>query len=81
MKETSKETIRGFDGANSWYMPSTWDDLKMFLEKFNKSSDYDIGDIRKLTVETTTQVNKRVSHVVSHLSICQKDTTSTSISG
>ncbi|CAL5442206.1 unnamed protein product [Camellia sinensis] len=53
-------------------MPSTWDDLKLFLEKFNESSDYDIGDIRKLTVETTAHVNKCVSHAVSRLSICQK---------
>lgn len=60
------------DGATSWYMPSTWDDLKMFLKKFNESSDYDIGDIRNLTVETTAHVNKRVSHAVSCLSICQK---------
>ena len=59
-------------GATSWYMPSTWDDLKLFLEKFNESSDYDIGDIRKLTVEPTAHVNKCVSHAVSRLSICQK---------
>ncbi|THG04436.1 hypothetical protein TEA_003284 [Camellia sinensis var. sinensis] len=50
-----------------WYMPQHGNDLKMFWRKFNESSDYDIGDIRKLThkLETTATLIIVSVHAVS----------------
>ncbi|KAI8002908.1 hypothetical protein LOK49_LG08G03400 [Camellia lanceoleosa] len=62
----------GGDGATCcWYRPSTtWDDLQRQLNTF---IDYEVGEgeIRKLTVDTTSHFKPKVSHAVSRLSLCK----------
>ncbi|KAA8526190.1 hypothetical protein F0562_008071 [Nyssa sinensis] len=43
------------DGA-SWHKPSTWQDMESLLEGYGGCSDYDVGDVPKLVLDTTAPV-------------------------
>ncbi|KAJ9177570.1 hypothetical protein P3X46_012777 [Hevea brasiliensis] len=57
---------RGAAHQASWHKPSTWQDLQRLLEEYDGCTDYDVGDVPKLVVDTTADVgvDKLVSRVV-----------------
>nr|DAD43824.1 TPA_asm: hypothetical protein HUJ06_002054 [Nelumbo nucifera] len=42
--------------AAGWHKPATWQDLQKLLDGYAGCSDYDVGDVPKLTVDTTAPV-------------------------
>lgn len=56
---------RGGDGS-SWHKPSTWHDLQTLLQGYGGCTDYDVGDVPMMVVDTTAplQFQELVSRVV-----------------
>lgn len=54
------------DRLSSWHKPSTWRDLERLLEGYCGCTEYDVGDVPKLTVDTTASVGfqELVSNVI-----------------
>ncbi|XP_018857069.1 uncharacterized protein LOC109019255 [Juglans regia] len=54
------------DGTASWHKPATWRDIERLLEGYAGCTDYDIGDVPRLVVDTTApvEVGELVSSVV-----------------
>nr|GEX34604.1 P-loop containing nucleoside triphosphate hydrolase [Tanacetum cinerariifolium] len=45
---------RGKDGCGgSWHKPTTWRDMERLLEGYNGRTDYEMGDVPKLVLDTT----------------------------
>ncbi|KAH8515549.1 hypothetical protein H0E87_004132 [Populus deltoides] len=57
---------RGKGDQASWHKPSTWQDLERLLEGYGGSTDYDIGDVPKIVLDTSVavSVDELVSRVV-----------------
>ncbi|KDP29708.1 hypothetical protein JCGZ_18643 [Jatropha curcas] len=57
---------RGAGDEASWHKPSTWQDLERLIEGYGGCTDYDVGDVPKLVVDTTAEVGVKelVSGVV-----------------
>ncbi|KAG5250631.1 zinc finger MYM-type protein [Salix suchowensis] len=57
---------RGRGDQASWHKPSTWQDLERLLEGYDGSTDYDVGDVPKLVLDTSVSVavDELVSRVV-----------------
>ncbi|KAI3688792.1 hypothetical protein L2E82_46622 [Cichorium intybus] len=50
---------RGKDGCGgSWHKPATWRDMERLLEGYNGCTDYDVGDVPKLVLDTTVACGK-----------------------
>ncbi|KAK1568016.1 hypothetical protein Q3G72_019424 [Acer saccharum] len=43
-------------GGSSWHKPSTWDDMERLLQGYGGCTDYDVGDVPKVIVDTTAPV-------------------------
>ncbi|KAK4847161.1 hypothetical protein QYF36_026409 [Acer negundo] len=43
-------------GGSSWHKPSTWHDLERLLQGYGGCTDYDVGDVPKVIVDTTAPV-------------------------
>ncbi|KAJ4728973.1 P-loop containing nucleoside triphosphate hydrolase [Melia azedarach] len=41
---------------SSWHKPSTWRDLERLLEGYGGCTEYDVGNVPKLTVDTTAGI-------------------------
>ncbi|KZV27407.1 hypothetical protein F511_02516 [Dorcoceras hygrometricum] len=50
-------------GAEKWHKPATWVEMERLLEGYGGCWDYDVGEVGKLVVDTTTSVE--VSELVS----------------
>ncbi|PIA37829.1 hypothetical protein AQUCO_03000398v1 [Aquilegia coerulea] len=46
---------RGTNDVASWHKPLTWYDLKKLVEKYDGCYNYDVGDVPKMVVDTTSQ--------------------------
>ncbi|KAJ6685115.1 hypothetical protein OIU79_015232 [Salix purpurea] len=57
---------RGRGAQASWHKPSTWQDLERLLEGYDGSTDYDVGDVPKIVLDTSVSVavDELVSRVV-----------------
>uniref|UniRef100_A0A6N2KND0 AAA+ ATPase domain-containing protein n=1 Tax=Salix viminalis TaxID=40686 RepID=A0A6N2KND0_SALVM len=57
---------RGRGDQASWHKPSTWQDLERLLEGYDGSTDYDVGDVPKIVLDTSVSVavDELVSRVV-----------------
>ncbi|KAJ7006286.1 hypothetical protein D5086_004517 [Populus alba] len=57
---------RGKGDQASWHKPSTWQDLERLLEGYGGSTDYDVGDVPKIVLDTSAAVavDELVSRVV-----------------
>ncbi|KAF9686990.1 hypothetical protein SADUNF_Sadunf02G0047400 [Salix dunnii] len=57
---------RGKGDQASWHKPSTWQDLERLLEGYDGSTDYDVGDVPKIVLDTSVSVavDELVSRVV-----------------
>ncbi|KAJ4980421.1 hypothetical protein NE237_031258 [Protea cynaroides] len=49
--------MRGAADDASWHKPATWQDLQQLVEGYGGSSDYDVGDVPKIVVDTTSPVS------------------------
>ncbi|KAL4566491.1 hypothetical protein LXL04_030607 [Taraxacum kok-saghyz] len=50
---------RGKDGCGgSWHKPATWQDMQRLLEGYNGCTDYDVGSVPKLVLDTTVACGK-----------------------
>lgn len=64
---------RGAADQDSWHKPSTWQDLQRLLEEYGGCTDYDVGDVPKLVVDTTADVgideivSRVVQFIISHV--------------
>nr|KAJ0202721.1 hypothetical protein LSAT_V11C500236660 [Lactuca sativa] len=65
---------RGKDGCGgSWHKPATWRDMERLLEGYNGCTDYDVGDVPKLVLDTTVACGKfaeLVESVLKFLDAC-----------
>lgn len=54
------------DGGAGWHKPATWRDLERLLEGYAGCTEYDVGDVPRLVVDTTAsvEVEELVSSVV-----------------
>ncbi|KAK3183359.1 hypothetical protein Dsin_030645 [Dipteronia sinensis] len=43
-------------GGSSWHKPSTWHDLERLLQGYGGCTEYDVGDVPKVMVDTTAPV-------------------------
>lgn len=52
--------------GSSWHKPSTWEDLEMLIRGYDGCTDYDLGDVPRMVVDTTAPlgVGEMVSAVV-----------------
>ncbi|KAF9589784.1 hypothetical protein IFM89_028719 [Coptis chinensis] len=48
---------RGMNDAANWHKPATWQDLEKLVEGYNGCYDYDVGDVPKLVIDTTAEVD------------------------
>ncbi|MFS7900294.1 putative P-loop containing nucleoside triphosphate hydrolase [Helianthus anomalus] len=54
---------RGKNGCDgSWHKPATWRDLERLLEGYNGCTDYDVGEVPKLVLDTTAKDVKVTEH-------------------
>lgn len=65
---------RGKEGCGgSWHKPATWQDMEELLEGYNGCTDYDVGDVPKLVLDTTIASGKfaeLVESVLKFLDAC-----------
>lgn len=54
---------RADSGEGSWHKPGTWGEMERLLESYAGSTEYEVGDVRKLVVDTTAGVG--IQEVVS----------------
>lgn len=56
--------------GSSWHKPSTWEEMEKLLEGYEGCWDYDIGEVPRLVVDTTSAngVEKVVSNVLEFVS-------------
>ncbi|KAI3820861.1 hypothetical protein L1987_08411 [Smallanthus sonchifolius] len=62
---------RGKDG--SWHKPATWRDMERLLEGYKGRTDYDVGEVPKLvldTTETDVKVTEHAEVVLRFLDAC-----------
>ncbi|XVF60716.1 hypothetical protein PTKIN_Ptkin08bG0070600 [Pterospermum kingtungense] len=57
-----RERLEGRE--KSWHKPSTWGELQKLVKGYSGCFDYDVGDVPKMMVDTTTP-NVRVEELVS----------------
>ncbi|KAL5101437.1 hypothetical protein RYX36_005764 [Vicia faba] len=43
-------------GGGGGHKPATWDDLEKLLEEYGSCTEYDVGDVARLVVDTTAPV-------------------------
>lgn len=57
------------DRPPSWHKPSTWRDLERLLEGYGGCTEYDVGNVPKLTVDSTASVGfqELVSNVINFI--------------
>lgn len=54
---------RAKDGCDgSWHKPATWRDMERLLEGYNGCTDYDMGEVPKLVLDTTAVDVKVTEH-------------------
>nr|XP_011468600.1 PREDICTED: uncharacterized protein LOC105352704 [Fragaria vesca subsp. vesca] len=60
-----RRRLEGRDEA-TWHKPSTWREMEGLLESYDGCTDYDVGDVPKVVVDTTAgvAVQERVYSVV-----------------
>ncbi|KAF6172305.1 hypothetical protein GIB67_024927 [Kingdonia uniflora] len=55
------EWRRRLEGRNNvdsnWHKPATWKELENLLEGYNGCFNYDVGDVPKLVIDTTSTIN------------------------
>lgn len=58
-------------GGPGWHKPSTWRDMQRLLDGYGGCTEYDVGDVPKLVVDTTAafEVEELVSSVVEFIEI------------
>ncbi|KAL8216022.1 hypothetical protein R6Q57_022859 [Mikania cordata] len=65
---------RGKNGCDgSWHKPSTWRDMERLLEGYNGRTNYDVGEVPKLVLDTTAidvKVTEHVEVVLRFLDAC-----------
>ncbi|PSR90961.1 Tubby-like F-box protein [Actinidia chinensis var. chinensis] len=63
---------RGAAEGASWHKPTTWRDLEKLLEEYGGCTQYDIGDVPKLVLDTTAPVGikEHVSAVLRFIDSC-----------
>ncbi|KAL6983219.1 hypothetical protein U1Q18_016610 [Sarracenia purpurea var. burkii] len=63
---------RGAAEGASWHKPSTWRDIERLLEGYGGCSEYDVGDVPKLVLDTTAAVGvgELVSAVLRFIDSC-----------
>ncbi|EEF29503.1 conserved hypothetical protein [Ricinus communis] len=65
------ERRAGGDQA-SWHKPSTWRDLERLLEEYGGCTEYDVGDVPKLVLDTSAVdgveelVSSAAKFIISH---------------
>uniref|UniRef100_A0A9I9DS73 Uncharacterized protein n=3 Tax=Cucumis melo TaxID=3656 RepID=A0A9I9DS73_CUCME len=47
---------RGTDDRTNWHKPSTWREIEMLLESYGGCTEFDVGDVPRLVVDTTAPV-------------------------
>lgn len=47
---------RGKGEAASWHKPATWRDMERLLEGYSGCTEYDVGDVKKMVLDTTADV-------------------------
>ncbi|KAL6144186.1 hypothetical protein ACLB2K_054881 [Fragaria x ananassa] len=65
-----RRRLERHDEAN-WHKPSTWQEMERLLESYDGCTDYDVGDVPKVVVDTTAgvAVQERVYSVVEFIKI------------
>ncbi|KAG7037505.1 hypothetical protein SDJN02_01132, partial [Cucurbita argyrosperma subsp. argyrosperma] len=48
---------RGADDRTNWHKPSTWREIEMLLESYGGCTEFDVGDVPRLVVDTTAPVS------------------------
>lgn len=43
-------------GLASWHKPATWQDLERLLEGYGGCTEYEVGDVKKIVLDTTAAV-------------------------
>lgn len=66
--------VRGAASPSSWHKPSTWQEMERLLERYDGCWEFDVGDVPKLTVDTTANVEVQdlVSSVIEFLGLEEK---------
>jgi hypothetical protein len=41
------------DDCGGWHKPKTWDELQKLVEGYQGCTDYDVGDVPRIAVDTT----------------------------
>ncbi|CAK9325349.1 unnamed protein product [Citrullus colocynthis] len=57
---------RGAGDQTNWHKPSTWREIEMLLESYGGCTEFDVGDVPRLVVDTTApvSVDETVSTVI-----------------
>lgn len=66
---------RGRAVGASWHKPSTWHDMERLLEEYGGCTEYDVGDVSRLVVDTTQRgcgTEEMVSMVVDFILDCNR---------
>ncbi|GKV35577.1 hypothetical protein SLEP1_g43825 [Rubroshorea leprosula] len=60
---------RGKSEGASWHKPATWQELEMLVQGYGGCTDYDVGDVPRMVVDTTAPVSveELVSRVVNFI--------------
>lgn len=48
---------RGAEDRTNWHKPSTWREIEMLLESYGGCTEFDVGDVPRLVVDTTAPVS------------------------
>ncbi|XP_031256807.1 uncharacterized protein LOC116114797 [Pistacia vera] len=69
--------------SSSWHKPCTWEELERLVEGYGGCTDYEVGDVPKLVVDTTAaiRVEEVVSDVIDFIYSCGDGTGALSCSG
>lgn len=56
-RELWRRRLEGRGGGGGGHKPATWEDLEKLLEEYGGCSDYDVGDMARMVVDTTAPVS------------------------
>lgn len=56
-RELWRRRLEGRGGGGGGHKPATWEDLEKLLEEYGGCSDYDVGDVARMVVDTTAPVS------------------------
>lgn len=53
LERRGAEELSEGGGGSSWHKPSTWRELERLVQGYGGCTDYDVGDVPKMEVDTT----------------------------